>query len=77
MKNARFTRRSCMSLLAAPWLLRGQMSTRGVTPAARAKFSGLPFHASFTDVAAQAGLTAPTIYGGADRNDYIVEAIGC
>ena len=53
------------------------MSSRGVTPAPRAKLSGLPFHASVTDVAAKAGLTAPVIYGGVDANTYIVEAIGC
>ena len=66
-----------MSLLAAPLLARCQMSSRGVTPTARAKASGLAFDASFTDVAAKAGLTAPVIYGGVDRNDYILEAIGC
>jgi enediyne biosynthesis protein E4 len=53
------------------------MSSRGVTPTPRGKSSGLPFNASFTDVAAKAGLTAPVIYGGADRNAYILEAIGC
>jgi hypothetical protein len=53
------------------------MSSRGVTPTPRGKSSGLPFDASFTDVAAKAGLTAPVIYGGVERNDYIVEAIGC
>jgi enediyne biosynthesis protein E4 len=66
-----------MSLLAAPVVGRGQMSSRGVTPTPRAKASGRPFDASFTDVAAKAGLTAPVIYGGVDRNDYILEAIGC
>ncbi len=53
------------------------MSSRGVTPTARAKASGLPFNAWFTDVAKQAGLTQPVIFGGEGRNDYIVEAIGC
>ena len=66
-----------MTLLAAPLLGRGQMSTRGVRPTPRAKSSGLPFHASLTDVAGNAGLSAPVIYGGVERNDYIVEAIGC
>jgi enediyne biosynthesis protein E4 len=70
-------RRHCMSLLAAPLLARAQMSSRGVTATPRAKTSGLPFYASLTNVAAKAGLTKPVIYGGVDRNDYILEAIGC
>jgi hypothetical protein len=66
-----------MSLLVAPLAGRSQMSSRGVTATRRTKSSGLPFDASFTDVATQAGLTAPVIYGGVERNDYILEAIGC
>jgi enediyne biosynthesis protein E4 len=53
------------------------MATRGVKPQARGKPSGLPFHAHFTDVAAQAGLRAPIIYGPPDRMDYILESMGC
>ena len=64
-----------MSLLAAPVLGCAQMSSRGVTPAPRAKLSGLPFDVSLTDVAAKAGLIAPVIYGGVDANAYILEAI--
>ena len=71
------TRRACMSLFAAPLVGRAQMSSRGVAPTPRGKSSGLPFDASFTDVARKAGLTAPVIYGGVDRNDYILESIGC
>lgn len=56
--------------------LRGQMASRKVTAAPRGKPSGIPFHARFTDVAAQAGLTAPVIYGPAERVDYIVETMG-
>jgi hypothetical protein len=66
-----------MSVLAAPVLANAQMSTRGVKATSRPKASGLPFNASFTDVAAKAGLTAPVIYGGVDANAYILEAIGC
>ncbi|MGD0577593.1 MAG: CRTAC1 family protein [Bryobacteraceae bacterium] len=55
----------------------GQMASRGVRPTARAKASGLPFHARFTDVAKQAGLLKPVIYGLPDRMDYILEAMGC
>ena len=72
------TRRTLLNaLFASPLCLRGQMASRGVTAAPRGKSSGLPFNARFTDVAAQAGLTAPVIYGGVDHNAYIVEAIGC
>jgi hypothetical protein len=66
-----------MGLFAASLAGRGQMSSRGVKALPRGKASGLPFDARFTDVAAKAGLTSPTIYGGVDRNDYILEAIGC
>jgi enediyne biosynthesis protein E4 len=77
MKSDRLTRRACMSLVAAPLLAAPQMSTRGVKATSRPKASGLPFNASFTDVAAKAGLTVPVIYGGVDANAYILEAIGC
>jgi hypothetical protein len=53
------------------------VSTRSVKPQPRGKFSGLPFNACFTDVAAKAGLTAPLIYGPADHRTYILEAVGC
>jgi hypothetical protein len=47
-----------------------------VRPTPRGKPSGIPFRARFTDVAKQAGLTAPVIYGGVDRKQYILETIG-
>ena len=53
------------------------MASRGVMPAPRGKPSGIPFLARFTDVAKQAGLTAPTIYGPVGRKDYLLETIGC
>jgi hypothetical protein len=68
-----------VALLAAnPALLRAQrgMASRAVTPAARGKPSGLPFHASFTDVAEHSGLGEPVICGSPDRVDYIVETMG-
>ena len=43
----------------------------------RGKPSGLPFHACLTDIAAQAGLRAPLIYGPPDHKDYILETVGC
>ncbi len=36
-----------------------------------------PFTPSFQDVARQAGLTQPTIYGGTKENRYILETTGC
>ncbi len=74
-----WTRRRLLTLAAIPFgRLFGQgVATRGVKPLPRGKPSGLPFHARFTDVARQAGLTAPVIYGGVDRKDYILETIGC
>ena len=43
----------------------------------RGKPSGLPFCAHFTDIAAQAGLHAPVIYGPVDYKSYILETTGC
>lgn len=46
-------------------------------PQKKPKFSGRPFHAYFSDVAASAGLTSPVIYGGEKHKEYIIEANGC
>jgi hypothetical protein len=53
------------------------VSSRNLKPLPRGKPSGLPFHARFTDVAAQAGLTAVVVYGGLKQKNYIVETVGC
>jgi len=53
------------------------VSTRGVRPQPRGRPSGRPFLARFTDVAQQAGLTAPIVYGGVDTKRYIIEVVGC
>jgi hypothetical protein len=52
------------------------MATRNVQPQPRAKRSGLPFDAKFTDVAHPAGLTAPSVYGNIDSKRHILEAVG-
>ena len=52
------------------------MSTRGVRPAPRPKFSGKPWTVSFSDIAPKSGLTIPTIYGEEYVKRYIVEANG-
>lgn len=49
------------------------IASRGVKPLPRAKFSGRPWNAKFTDIAREAGLTAPSIYGANEKVDYIVE----
>jgi hypothetical protein len=53
------------------------MASRGVAPAPPAKASGLPVLVHFTDIAVEAGLTEPVIFGGEKRNDYILEVKGC
>jgi len=74
------TRRQLLALLAlspaAPVFGQG-ISSRGVKPQPRGKPSGRPFQARFTDVAKQAGLTEPVIYGPADKKNYIIEVVGC
>jgi enediyne biosynthesis protein E4 len=75
------TRRELLALLAlssSGRLVFGQgISSRGVKPQPRGKPSGRPFQARFTDVAKQAGLTQPIIYGPADKKNYIIEVVGC
>ncbi len=39
--------------------------------------SGRPFNARFTDIAKEAGLVLPVVYGAADHKDYILETVGC
>src|SRR5258705_9909329 len=73
-----FTRRDFAKLCALSTLeLRGQgVASRGVKPTPRGKPSGLPFDAHFTDIAEAAGLRAPVIYGGVDRQTYVLESVG-
>lgn len=52
------------------------VSNRRVKPQPRRKFSGIPL-THFVDVAAQAGLTAPVIYGGIQHKEFIYETVGC
>jgi enediyne biosynthesis protein E4 len=73
------TRRSLLALLAGavPSAFGQGVSSRGVRPQPRGKPSGLPFHSRLTDVAAQAGLTQPVVYGGLQSKSYIIEVVGC
>ena len=52
------------------------VASRGVRATPRGEPSGLPFHAQFVDVAADAGLIEPVVYGLTDRKDYILETVG-
>jgi len=81
------TRRSALSLLALPatrafgrQTISGPgegMASRRVKAAPRGKPSGLPFHACFTDIGAQAGLNGVVVSGHPNRADYVIEAMGC
>jgi hypothetical protein len=53
------------------------VTPRSVKPEAKPAHSGRAFDAHFTDVAREAGLAAPVIYGNPDFKDYILEAVGC
>ena len=64
------------ALAGAPLFGQG-VASRGVKATARGKPSGKPFLSKFTDVAAEAGLRAPVIYGGVETNTYILESVGC
>jgi hypothetical protein len=53
------------------------ISSRGVKAQPRGKPSGRPFLSRITDVAKEARLTQPIIYGGAESKSYIIEVVGC
>jgi len=71
------TRRTFLAALPTALARAQGISSRGVRPTPRGKPSGIPFNARFTDIAAQAGLTAPVIYGGTAQKKYILETVGC
>src|ERR1700733_11913015 len=80
MKAFQWTRRAWLAAMApllAPLGVNAQgVASRGVKATPRGKPSGIPFLAHFTDIAFEAGLRVPTIYGPADHKDYILETIG-
>jgi hypothetical protein len=53
------------------------VASRGLKQQVRPAPSGRPFGAHFIDVAEQAGLTVPNVYGGVATKKYILEADGC
>ncbi len=79
-----FTRRTFVQLslgsvltATADRLIAQGVASHTAKPIARPAPSGRPFNARFVDVAAAAGLNAPTIYGGVESKKYILEATGC
>jgi enediyne biosynthesis protein E4 len=62
---------------SAPRLLGQGVSTHTTKAQPKMAPSGRPFNAHFTDVANEAGLVAPVVYGGVENKDYIIEAVGC
>jgi enediyne biosynthesis protein E4 len=69
-----------LSLYASAQELVGQdqgIASRNIAAQAKPAPSGRPFEAHFTDVAREAGLHAPVIYGGVESKKYILEANGC
>jgi hypothetical protein len=60
----------------ALWLGAQGVATRNAPPAPRSASSGKPFLAKFTDIAAQAGLTARFDSGNETTKKYIIEANG-
>jgi hypothetical protein len=81
MLSCRILSAALVAAVFAPLALVAQelkgMASRGVRPLPRAKPSGLPFPARFTDVAQAAGFEEPVIYGGLQGRDYVLEAMGC
>jgi hypothetical protein len=65
-----------MSAASTAALAQG-VTTRNLKPLPRGKPSGIPFLAHFTDVASEAGLRFPVIYGGLKHKNYIIETVGC
>ena len=65
-----------LALVFAEICLGQGIATANLPPLPRAKASSLPFDASFTDIAREAGLTARFIQGHPLRKKYIIEANG-
>jgi enediyne biosynthesis protein E4 len=64
--------------VASAWKALAQgVASRNVKPQPKAPASGRPFDAHFVDVAREAGLIAPAIYGSPGHADYVLEATGC
>ncbi|MBI3682563.1 MAG: CRTAC1 family protein [Acidobacteria bacterium] len=69
-------RPNLLLLLAASLALSQGVATRSVQPTPRHPLSSKPFPARLTDIARQAGLTRPVLYGPEHHKNYILEATG-
>jgi enediyne biosynthesis protein E4 len=63
--------------LGNKWAFGQGVSTHTAKSLPRPAPSGRPFNARFVDIAQEAGLRAPVIYGGVETKKYIVESTGC
>jgi len=62
--------RVVLALLLAAGAVWGQgIASRGVKPQAKPRASGIAWHARFTNVAKEAGLTQVLHYGGTEKSD--------
>ena len=57
--------------------LRPTVASRELARLRRSRPTRAEFGAVFTDIAAQAGLVRPVLYGEEDHKDYILETVGC
>src|SRR6201993_1618015 len=69
--------RAALCVPASRLLAQQGMGGHTAKPLARPAASGRPFNAHFVDVAADAGLRAPVVYGDEETKKYIVESTGC
>src|SRR3954466_12365291 len=67
---------AALSLPANRFMAQQGMGGHTAKPMPRGAPSGRPFNARFVDVAANAGLHAPVIYGDEETKKYIVESTG-
>ncbi len=64
--------------LLAPFLpARAQQSAPGAAAKAGSQTAGRPLGVTFLNIAKEAGLNAKTIYGGEQKNKYLLETTGC
>jgi hypothetical protein len=77
VRHGTLTRRAVLGILSAAGTTHGQgVASRSVTPTPRGKPSGLPWRSKLVDVASEAGLVHPSIYGDPMRKRYITETVG-
>ncbi|MEJ7609436.1 MAG: VCBS repeat-containing protein, partial [Bryobacteraceae bacterium] len=76
IESMAWSRRDFLAIAATPVFGQG-VASRSATPQPRGKPSGIPFRSRLTDIAPQAGLRSPVIYGGVERKNYILETVGC